>query len=233
MVRETQPTILDLYKFDSVAGTEIRRLLYNVTRPIMGVVPRSILVTSAVTGEGKSTIAALLAITAAHHCKHRTLLIDSDLRRPAIHRMFNMENALGFADLLTEPAGFDTALRSTPMENLWVIPAGNTAGNPTEMIREDRVRAVVERAKLNFDLVILDCPPIIPVSDPAIMSSAVEGIALVIRAGKTQREVVERARDIICKVGATIIGIILNNVQSALPYHYASKSYGHYYLHDK
>lgn len=233
MAKEKRPSILDYYKFDSVAGTELRRLLHNVTRPFKGITPRSILVTSAITGEGKSTIAALLAVTSAHHKKRKTLLIDSDLRRPVVHEMFGIENKIGFSELITEKAEFESALTSTSLENLWLLPVGRVEGNPTEMIREDMVRKVIERAVFSFDLVIVDCAPIIPVSDPAIISSAVDGVVLVIRAGKTQKEIVQRARDIILKAEANIIGIILNNVQKALPYHYGNEYYGHYYSHKK
>lgn len=233
MAKVTHSSILDFYKFDSVAGTELRRLLHNVTRPVDGIVPRSILVTSAITGEGKSTIAALLAVTSAHHKKRKTLLIDSDLRRPVVHEMFNVENKIGFSELITEQTDFEAALTSTPLEDLWLLPAGRVEGNPTEMIREDVIRKVVERAVFSFDLVIVDCAPIIPVSDPAIISTAVDGVVIVIRAGKTQKEVVQRARDIIIKAEAKIIGLILNNVQGALPYHYANEYYGHYYADKK
>ena len=233
MAKEKQASILDYYQFDSVAGTELRRLLHNVTRPIKGVTPRSILVTSAITGEGKSTIAALLAITSAHHKKSKTLLIDSDLRRPVVHEMFGIENNVGFAEMLTEQVEFEATLKSTRLENLWLMPAGSAEGNPTEMIREDMVRKVIERAEFSFDLVFVDCAPIIPVSDPAIISSSVDGVVMVIRAGRTQKEVVQRARDIITKAEANIIGLILNNVQGALPYHYGNEYYGQYYSKKK
>lgn len=233
MAKDKQQSILDYYRFDSVAGTELRRLLHNVTRPINGVAPRSILMSSALTGEGKSTIAALLAITAAHHKKRKTLLIDSDLRRPVVHRMFGIENDLGFADLLVDKVDFDSAVKSTRLENLWLLPVGSGEHNPTEVLREDTVRKVIERAEFSFDLVFVDCAPIIPVSDPAIISSAVDGVVLVIRAGKTQKEVVQRATDIITKAEANIIGLVLNNVQGALPYHYGSGYYGQYYTYNK
>ncbi len=233
MAKDKKPSILDYYRFDSVAGTELRRLLHNVTRPIKGVPPRSILVTSAITGEGKSTIAALLAITAAHHKKRKTLLIDSDLRRPVVHELFNVNNDAGVAKLIAEETEFESVLKSTSLENLWILPAGRVEANPTDLIREDMVRKIIERAVFSFDLVIVDCAPIIAVSDPAIISSAVDGVVLVIRAGKTQKEVVQRALDIIVKAEATMIGLVLNNVQGALPYHYGKEYYGHYYSKNK
>lgn len=229
MAKDKRQSILDFYKFDSVIGTELRRLLHNVTRPIRGSVPKSILVTSAVSGEGKSTIASMLAITAAHHKKRKTLLIDSDLRRPTIHRMFNVANECGFSDLMDEKAEFEATLKSTPLEHLWILPAGTVDGDPTDKMREDIVKKIVERAEFSFDTVIVDCAPVIPVSDPVIVASAVDGVVLVIRAGKTQKEVVKRACDIVAKADANVIGLILNNVHSALPYHYDYRYYGHYY----
>ncbi len=232
MAKEKQKkSILDYYRFDSVAGTELRRLLHNVTRPSNGVTPKSILVTSALTGEGKSTIAALLAITSAQHKKRNTLLIDSDLRRPVVHKMFNVDNSIGFANLLSNEAEFDSALKSTMLPNLWLLPVGTVEDNPTEVFREDTISRVIERAEFRFDSVFVDCAPIIPVSDPAIMSTAVDGVVMIIRAGKTQREIVQRAIGIITRAEAKIIGLVLNNVQGALPYHYGSEYYGQYYSH--
>lgn len=233
MAKDKQTSILDYYKFDSVSGTELRRLLHNVTVPINGVAPKSILVTSAITGEGKSTIAALLAITSAHHKKRKTLLIDSDLRRPVVHEMFAVDKKVGFSQLLTGKAEFEATIRSTRLESLWVMPIGDHEDSATEVMREDAVRKVIERAEFSFDLVVVDCAPIIPVSDPAIIASTVDGVVIVIRAGKTQKEIVQRARDIIVKAEAKIIGLVLNNVQGALPYHYGNEYYGHYYSKKK
>lgn len=229
MGKDKHQSILDYYKFDSVIGTELRRLLHNVTRPIRGSVPKSILVTSAVSGEGKSTIASMLAITAAHHKKRKTLLIDSDLRRPVIHRMFNVANECGFADLMDETAEFESTLKSTPLEHLWILPAGTVDGDPTDRMREEIVKKIIERAEFSFDSVFVDCAPVIPVSDPVIIASSVDGVAVVIRAGKTQKEVVQRACDILVKAEADVIGLILNNVQGALPYYYDYRYYGQYY----
>lgn len=229
MGKEKQQSILDYYKFDSVIGTELRRLLHNVTRPVKGSVPRSLLITSAVSGEGKSTIASMLAITSAHHKKRKTLLIDSDLRRPVIHRMFNVSNERGFADLMTESADFESTLKSTPLDNLWILPAGTVEGDPTDMMREEIVKKIIERAEFSFENVFVDCAPVIPVSDPVIIASSVDGVVMVIRAGKTQKEVVQRACDIVVKADAEIIGLVLNNVQGALPYYYDYKYYGQYY----
>lgn len=229
MVKDKRQSILDHYKFDSVVGTELRRLLHNVTRPIKGTAPHSILVTSAVSGEGKSTIASMLAITSAQHKKRKTLLVDSDLRRPIIHRMFGLDNSVGFADLMAEKVDFETTIKSTPLEHLWILPAGNVEGDPTDRMREEVVKKIIERAEFSFESVVVDCAPVIPVSDPVIVASAVDGVVVVIRAGKTQKEVVQRACDIIVKADANIIGLILNNVHGALPYHYDYRYYGHYY----
>jgi capsular exopolysaccharide synthesis family protein len=233
MAKEKKRSIVDFFRFDSVAGTELRRLLHNVSRPIRGVAPRSILVTSALTGEGKSTIAAMLAMTSAHHKKRNTLLIDSDLRRPVVHKMFNVENTIGFANLLTNEADFDDAIKATAIPNLWLLPIGSAENNPIEVFREDTIRKVIERAVFRFDSVFVDCAPIIPVSDPAIMSTAVDGVVLIIKAGSTQREIIERAIEIIKKAEANVLGLVLNNVEGALPYHYGSEYYGQYYGHKR
>lgn len=227
MVKETRKPIFDYYHPESVVATEFRRLLHNITRSIDGIERKSFLVTSAMLSEGKSTVAAYLAITAAAYKKRKTVLIDCDLRRPTVHKLFNLPIENGITELIDGSIKVEDALKSTPMKHLWVVTAGTMKDNPTELFEGDSVKKAIEQIKFYFDLVFVDCAPVIPVSDPVVLAPELDGLLLVVRAGSTQQDVIKRACDIISKSESHVVGVVLNNVQGVLPYHYNQKYYGY------
>lgn len=229
MAKGKNLTICDLYEPESVAGTEFRRLLHNTVNSPDGVQRKSFLITSAMLGEGKSTITSFLALTAASQKKKKTILIDCDLRRPSIHRLFGLPLELGLSELIGGEIKADAAFKNTPIENLKVLTAGAIKQNPTELFESEAVIAAIEEVKFYFDYVFVDCAPIIPVSDPVVLSPHVDGVILVIKAGVTRRETVKRALDLFKKSQGKLLGVVLNDLECALPtyykydYHYRSK----------
>lgn len=228
MTKETRRPVLDYYHPESVVATEFRRLLHNVTRPVNGVERKSFLVTSAMLAEGKSTVASYLAITAAAYKKRKTVLVDCDLRRPTIHKLFSLPVENGVTDLIDGSIKVEDAFRSTPLKHLWVVTAGTLKDNPTELFEGDSVKRAIEQIKFYFDLVFVDCAPVIPVSDPVVLAPELDGLLLVVRAGATQKDVLQRACNIIGKSDTDIVGVVLNNVQGVLPYHYNHRYYGYH-----
>ncbi len=229
MGKERRPPIFEYYHPESVVGTEFRRLLHNITRPVKGVSKRSFLITSAMLSEGKSTISAYLAITAASYKKRKTILIDADLRRPTIHKIFDLPLERGITDLIDDKISAEEAFKKTPIPDLSILTAGTLKHNPTELFESDAVKIAIEKVKFYFDLVFVDCAPIIPVSDPVVLAPDMDGILLVVKAGATQKEVIRRAVDIIAKTDANIVGVVLNNQSGVLPYHYNYQYYGYHY----
>lgn len=229
MKDERRRTIFEYYHPESVVGTEFRRLLHNITRPVKGVSKRSFLITSAMLSEGKSTVSSFLSITAASYKKRKTILIDADLRRPTIHKIFNLPLEHGITDLIDNKISAEEAFKLTPIPDLYVLTAGTLKHNPTELFESDAVKTAIEKVKFYFDLVFVDCAPIIPVSDPVVLAPEMDGILLVVKAGATQKEVIRRAVDIIGKTDANIVGVVLNNVSGVLPYHYNHQYYGYQY----
>ncbi len=229
MAKETRKPIFDYYHPESVVATEFRRLLHNITRPTNGVEHKSFLITSAMLSEGKSTVAGYLAITAAAYKKRKTILIDCDLRRPTIHKLFNLPVENGVTDLIDGTIKVEDAFKSTPLKHLWVVTAGRMKDNPTELFEGESVKQVIEQIKFYFDMVFVDCAPVIPVSDPVVLAPDLDGLLLVVKAGATQKDVVRRACDIISKSDANILGVVLNNVEGVLPYHYNHRYYGYQY----
>jgi capsular exopolysaccharide synthesis family protein len=224
-----QPVEHTIYQdFDPEAPetTEFRRIFTRITRRGQTQKIRSILFTSADRAEGKTTSAALFAMVAALHQGLRTCLVDADLHRPRIDKLYDIPKEPGLAEILGEDLSIETCLKSSRYDNLKVIPAGGRCPFPSELLIPDRIAATSSKLKLLFDLIVLDAPPLLPVSDPAVLAREVDGVALVVRAGRTQREVALRGKKILDDVGANVLGIIVNNADDVLPYYY-----GHTYYH--
>ncbi len=229
MGRTTHKKIFEYYHPESVVGTEFRRLLHNITRPVNGISRSSFLVTSAMLSEGKSTVSSYLALTAASHKKRKTILIDADLRRPSLHKVFDVPLEGGLTDLIDGKVDAEDAFKKTPSSSLWLLTAGTLKNNPTELFESHAVKEAIEKVKFYFDLVIVDTAPIIPVSDPLVLAPEVDGVLLVVKAGETQKEVLKRSVAILKSVDATISGVVLNNARNVLPYHYNYQYYGYSY----
>ncbi|MGQ0721225.1 MAG: CpsD/CapB family tyrosine-protein kinase [Candidatus Eiseniibacteriota bacterium] len=206
--------------------TEFRRIFTRVTRAGEDRKIRSILFTSAEGGEGKTTSAALFSVVAAMHQGLRTCLVDADLHRPRVHGLFELSKAAGLGEVLARGIPLESCLKKTRYENLKVMTAGDESTFPSEVLVPDRLATLFGRLKLLFDLVVVDAPPLLPVSDPVVLALQVDGVALVLRAGRTQRDVALRARRILDDAGANLLGVIVNNVDDVLPYYY-----GHTYYH--
>lgn len=188
---------------------------YNgVDKPI-----RSILVTSAIASEGKSFTAANLAVTMAH-AGLRTVLIDADLRRPGQHRLFNLANHIGLTDSLLSHAKPTEFFQHTALENLFVIPSGALPPNPATLLGSQRMRALIQQLESESEILIIDGPPCLPVADAAILASLVDGVLLVVDISRASRKEVQRAKGIIGKVGAQILGVAVNRVALREDYYY-------------
>ncbi len=223
-------TIVDRYDGESASGTEFRRLLHNMlNNPLLPDDGKTFLLTSATTGEGKSTIASSLAITASIYKMRKTLLIDADLRRPALHKLFGLDRDDGLSDVLSGNAKFEDCPRSTQLENLWVMTSGTQHGNPTQLLESQKLPDLLAAARFYFELVVVDCAPVIPVSDALLVAKEVEGVIMVVKAGVTPKEVGKRACDLIREAGGNLLGVTLNNVKEALPYYYNYRYYGYRY----
>jgi capsular exopolysaccharide synthesis family protein len=217
--------ITEFFNLETPLATEYRRFLHNLLKVDAGAELKSVMLTSSVVGEGKSTISSLLAITAAHKGQ-RTILVDCDIRRPAIHRLFQLERSRGLLEILSEGASYKDLVKKTSLDNLDVITSGKATAHPSEVFNTASIDALVRELKYYYDLLIIDSPPVLPVSDPMILAQSVDGVIIVVKAGETAREVVVRAVDIMRSNRANILGVVLNNAHNRLPYYY---DYSHYH----
>lgn len=177
---------------------------YNLDTPL-----RSLVVTSPAAGEGKSTTIANLAVTMAQSGR-RTILIDCDLRRPSLHTIFGLDEAPGLTNLalgqVTEPP-----LQTTSVANLWLLSSGTQPPNPADLLGAKKFEQVIAELSERADFLLFDAPPVLAVSDAAILGAKVDGILLVVQAGKTRREHSERAKELLEKARVRIIGVTLTN----------------------
>ena len=169
------------------------------------------LVTSAHVGEGKTLTASNLAITLAQ-TDHSTLLIDCDLRKPSMHQTFGLRKSIGLTNYLVGKASWEEVACDVKIPNLTVIPSGVIPPNPSELLSSEAMKAFLENARERFDFVILDSPPLLPVTDSALLSSVVTGVVLVIRSGITGLREIEKVQETLKQSKSQLIGIVLNDL---------------------
>jgi capsular exopolysaccharide synthesis family protein len=227
--RKSQKSLISLYDKESSMATELRRI-YSGLRSAAGEEKlQSILITSAVVGEGKSITCSFLAMTAATLSKSKVALIDLDLRRPKIHDYFGIGTCPGIGEVLIGKSNIKSVSRKTAIHDLTVITSGNVTASPSDIIDQADVPALLQELRFYFDFIVIDSPPIIPVSDPLLIADQVDGVLLVVKAGSTQKEVVNRAAKLLSNIGINFLGIVLNDYEEVLPYYYKERYYGYKY----
>ncbi len=184
-------------------------------------------VTSAEAGEGKTTTAANLAVVMAQ-LGRRVLLVDADLRKPRVHRLFNLGNRLGLVSTLTGSAEADTAVAATDITGLSVCPSGPLPPNPSELLASERMARFVEWSRKRFDFVILDTPPVLAVSDAILPGSFADGVVLCFRANQVHREAVRGCRDQLLLAEVKILGAVFNCQRPSGGGRYGRASYRYY-----
>lgn len=185
---------------------------------------RSLVVTSSSPVEGKTTNVVNLGIVMAQ-AGHRTLVVDSDMRRPRLHKLLRVSNERGLSSLIVGECSPEDAVKSTDLPNLSVLPCGPLPPNPAELLQSEKFAAVKEDLLSRFDRIIFDSPPLLAVTDGALLSREVDGTILVARAGKTTKEALVRARRQLVAVGCHVAGVVVNDVNLK------NSSYSEYYYY--
>jgi len=221
--------IQDVFNPESPESAEFRRILLNIDKSKKGGDKQVILITSATLGEGKSMTSSFLAMSSASYKNNKTLLIDFDLRRPTIHRLFGMKRENGISDIILNNLAPKKAVKPTNLEKLDLLTAGKFASNTSELIKVSNVHRIIEEMKFYYDTIIVDSPPLIPVMDTLIFVEEFDAILLVVKAGVTQKAIVSRARDLLSHHNGKLVGVIMNNMMNSLPYYYDQSYYGYNY----
>ncbi|MBY0219429.1 CpsD/CapB family tyrosine-protein kinase [Paenibacillus illinoisensis] len=189
-----------------------RKLRTNIQFSSIDSQIQTIMIASAVSGEGKTTTIGNLAVTYAQEGK-KVLLMDTDLRKPAVHRMFNVPNHIGLTSVLSNQYSVSEVLRETFIEGLHVLTSGAIPPNPSEMIGSRKMTLLLEELKEQYDVILFDTPPVLSVTDALIISSLCDGVILVVNSGKVKKDVVKKAKAHLEHVNARILGAVLNNFQ--------------------
>jgi capsular exopolysaccharide synthesis family protein len=204
----------------SPAAEAYRTLRTNIQFSSLDKPLRTLLATSTAPDEGKSTTLANLAVTMAES-EQRVILVDCDLRRPSLHTLFELPNDEGLTSMILSAESGDPPLQETGVPGLRLLTSGPLPPRPADILGSRRMEAVIARLRDAADIVLFDTPPVVAVTDAAVLATRMDGVLLVFAAGTTSRERARQARQILEKVKANIIGVVLNNAA-------VEKEYGYY-----
>jgi non-specific protein-tyrosine kinase len=202
--------------------TNINYAGVGINRPL-----HSIMVVSAMPGEGKTEVLVNLGVVLAQNGL-KAVLVDADLRRPALHRRLGINNLIGLSQLFLHPElAIDYSLQPTRIKGLTALTSGDSPPNPSELLGSNHMGSIIQQLKPNYDVVMVDTPPALAVTDAAVLLPYVEGVLLVVKPGSTHMTALRRVVDQITQLDGKLLGVVLNNVNLR------SSSYGYYYKHYK
>ena len=188
---------------------------------------KALVITSSVPREGKTTVAINVAISMAQSGE-RVVIVDTDMRRPRVHKAFGMTRGVGFSAALVGEKEIGEVVRETPIENLSVIPCGATPPNPAELLHTQRFRELLDQLRERFDRIVFDSPPVGAVTDPVILAKAADGTILVVKSGVTARQLLAKTGRVLTDVNANVLGVVLNDID---PERRTYGGYYHYYYY--
>jgi succinoglycan biosynthesis transport protein ExoP len=214
---------------DSADAEAYRILSTNLEFRGKNVVARTIGVVSGGVSEGKSTTSLNLAITFAS-AGQRALIVDADMRQPSQHQLLDLDNRIGLSDYLSGDAELHALIQPTSVANLYFFPSGSRRVNVVGLLKSERMRQLVDSVKSEFDIILFDCTPMLGISDAWIVTSLVDAILLVVQPGRFPRSMLLRLKNALNDLDATVLGVVLNNVDVRHDAQYRfCTAYGDYY----
>jgi capsular exopolysaccharide synthesis family protein len=226
-----QEVLLTTIEKRSALAEAYRHLRTSVLLSTAGRAPKTLLITSSMPSEGKTTTAVNTAMSLAQ-TGARVLIVDADMRRPRFHGIFDLKNNVGLSSLLSREVSeeeISSAIQYHEESGLFVLTAGPLPPNPAELIGSEQMLKFISTVTPNFAHIIIDSPPIAAFTDGVLIATMVDGVLLVVHSGQISRRVINRARKLLLDVGGRIIGVVLNRVEAAGSASYYN--YGGYYQH--
>ena len=218
------PRLVAAHAPQSLAGEQYRSLRTRIKSAENGRPLRTIIVTSPNKGDGKSLTAANLALTMAQEFQQRVILIDGDLRRPSVHRLFGLPSTSGLSTVLTGGGVVEDSLVTVPGHRLTILPSGPIPMHPAELLGSAPMRRLLDTLRTGFDRILIDMPPAAPLADVAITSGMADGILMIVRAGVTKKPAIERALSGLDQ--SKVLGLVLNDAgESGAAYGYGPDDY--------
>lgn len=190
-----------------------RSLRFNIECSVFDRGVQTITITSANRGEGKTTTALNLAVAYTQIGK-KVILLDADLRNPSIHLAFGEDNSRGLTSFLTNQSGSNEIIRKTYVENLSIIMSGSKPSNPSELLLSKQMNSLLAELKQSYDLIIVDTPPILTLTDAKIMAAKCDGVLLVVEYGKVKRNIAKKVKEELMLSKAKLMGVVLNKINS-------------------
>lgn len=205
----SKPQLITLTDPRSPAAEAYRTLRTNLTFAGLDQPVETLIVTSPAIGGEKSVVAANLAVVMAQG-EHRTILVDADLRRPALHEIFGVSSEPGLTTMFVDPqARTHPLLLEVGVENLWLLPSGPLPPNPADLLGSRRMEEIIAVLRSRADILIFDTPPVLAVTDAAVLGMKVDGVLLVVEAGRTRREQARQARELLERARVRVVGAVL------------------------
>ncbi|MFN2273194.1 MAG: CpsD/CapB family tyrosine-protein kinase [Anaerolineae bacterium] len=206
-----QPDLITLTDPRSPAAEAYRTLRANLTFAALDAPIETLVVTTAAPDDEKTQVLANLAVAMAQS-ERRTILVEADLRRPALHQVFGAADGPGLTTMIVDEAALnDPPLQETGVQNLWLLPSGPQPPNPTDLLGSQKMEQAIAALKDRADMVIFDAPPVVSVTDAVVLGTKADGVLLVVSAGRTKREHIQRAKDLLERGHIRIVGTVLNN----------------------
>lgn len=220
-------TVVSLHLPRSRPSEAYRSIRTAVCFSAMGNRHRVIQVTSPAAGDGKSTLTMNFAVSLAQSGK-KTVIVESDFRRPKVHKLTGVDNSQGVVDVLRGNCEISDAIRETELEGLYVMPCGSRPRNPSELLSRPEYEQLLETLREKFEYVIIDTPPVLVVTDPCSVAARADGVLLCVRLSRQTRDFGRRALEQLRDVGANMTGIVINGVEESDAYGYGNYSYSDY-----
>ena len=206
-------SLITLIKPAGPAAEAYRTLRTNLDYVALDRPLTTLVVTSPAAGEGKSIVLANLAVNLAQSGK-KTILVDADLRRPSLAGLFGVVDERGLSAAITAKGTFDSSLLAdVGVDRLKLLPSGELPANPADLLASQRMEQLIAAFRQQAEIVLFDAPPVVPVTDAAVLGSKVDGLLLVIEARRTRRDQAEKAMEILDRVNVRILGSVLHNAR--------------------